>query len=320
MVHMPIYREINILGDLAALWKVWRHFLHARYECVHSVTPKAGLITMLAAMAAGIPTRIHTFTGQVWATRRGLSRTVLKALDRLVAACATHVFADSQSQCEFLISQGILARRKIAVLGAGSISGVDTERFRPDPVTRRQARQRLGIKDSDLVFLFVGRIKRDKGIPELLAAFGALRREAPQCYLMLVGPDEDGLLPDQKDAHIHATGFSDQVESHMVAADVICLPSHREGFGTVLIEAAACGIPAIASRIYGVTDAVIDDTTGLLHPSGDSEALKSAMLRMVLDTPLRLRLGEAALQRARRDFDSRQVTAAWVEFYLSRVR
>lgn len=317
-----IKREISIGRDLLALWALWRLFRSEDFACVHSISPKAGLLAMLAARAAGVPLRLHTFTGQVWATRSGTARAFLKALDRLLAACATQVFADSRSQCEFLVAQGIVRAPKIAVLGAGSLSGVDTARFRADPAARARVRTELGIDRQSPLLLYVGRMKREKGIAELLQAFQRLRGAFPATHLLFVGPDEDLLFAKPgalDDPHIHVVGYTNHVEHYMAAADLLCLPSHREGFGSVIIEAAACGVPAVASRIYGLTDSIIEGETGLLHPVGDSAALHDAIARLLADPELLSRMADAARARAQRDFGVESITGAWVDYYRQQV-
>lgn len=318
LLSIRIKREIAIGHDLAALWVLWRLFWRSDFDCVHSISPKAGLLTMLAGKAAGVKVRLHTFTGQVWATRRGASRVMLKCLDRLLAACATNVFADSTSQSNYLVSQGVVRAGKISVLGAGSISGVDTARFRPDATARANVRAGLGIDERSPVLIYVGRMKREKGIVELRHAFRKIRANFPEAHLVLVGPDEDQLLAPadaMRDTHVHVVGYTTHVERYMAAADLLCLPSHREGFGSVIIEAAACGIPAVASRIYGLTDAIVDGETGLLHPKGDPDALYDVIAHLLAKPAAMARMAQAARSRALRDFSASEIVGAWVAFY-----
>src|SRR5262249_29157030 len=161
------------------------------FDLVQSVTAKAGLLAMVAAWATRIPVRVHTFTGQVWATRTGFSRAALKLLDKLVARAATFVLADSPSQREYLVAEGIIQPSKSAVLGKGSISGVDPARFRPDPSARRIVRESLAIAECAVTLLFVGRLHRDKGVLDLARAFARLADRRPDVHLVIVGPDEE---------------------------------------------------------------------------------------------------------------------------------
>ena len=203
---------------------------------------------------------------------------------------------------------------KISVLGQGSISGVDTARFHPDPVVRQKIRSELHIAGESPCLLYVGRMKKEKGVSDLLAAFGRLRAEFAALHLLLVGPDEEGLLASATKDGLHVVGYTNNVEAYMAAADIICLPSYREGFGSVLIEGAACGLPAVASRIYGVTDAVVEDVTGLLHPPGDVASLEDCLRRLLSDQRLRLMLGSNAHRRALDAFEASRVEECFSEF------
>jgi len=314
---VPLERSISPWCDWRALWALHRAFKRIRPHAVHSVTPKAGLLSMAAAFIAGVPCRIHTFTGQVWATKRGASRWLLSNMDRLIALFATHILVDSASQREFLVSNNVVQPGKATVLGLGSISGVDLQRFKPDPQAREDVRKELSLKEDAVVLLYVGRLNRDKGIPELLEAFALHVAEHPKTRLLLVGPDEEGMerLIDPASGVLRV-GYTDKPERYMAAADVFVLPSHREGFGSTVTEAAACGLPAVASRIYGLTDAVVDGKTGLLHERGSVKSLAAALAKLSFDAELRRRMGDAARARATKDFAMEDATRRTLDFYL----
>jgi glycosyltransferase involved in cell wall biosynthesis len=314
VLHVEIRRKISPWHDVAALRKLWTFYQRRRFDAVVTVTPKAGLLGMLAARLADTPVRVHWFTGQVWATRQGPMRTLLKGMDRIITACATHTLADSPSQRDFLVREGIVKADKIFVLGQGSISGVETARFRPNPDARQRIRAVLRIPETAPCLIYVGRMRKEKGVSDLLAAFGQLRADFADLHLVLVGPDEEGLLSQARIPGLHFVGYTKNAESYMAAADVICLPSYREGFGSVLIEGAACGLPAVASRIYGVTDAVDENVTGLLHASGNLEALTEALRRLLCDDKLRMALGKNAYARALACFEARHVEELFSQF------
>ena len=319
--HVALGRAISIPADILALLTLVRLMWRERFDLVHSMTPKAGLLAMIAATLSHVPVRIHTFTGQVWATRTSLSRAILKFADRMIARCATFTLADSPSQRDFLIREGIAAPDRIAVLGNGSVSGVDVRRFRPDSTRRRDVRQQLHIPDSSVVVLFVGRLTRDKGVLDFARAFGTLAGELPDLHALVVGPDEEGLRPAMArlcgthGGRLHVLEYTNVPEEIMAAADVLCLPSYREGFGSVVIEAAAAGLPAVASRIYGLVDAVVDGCTGLLHAPGDIANL-TVCLRHVAGNPgLRHALASAARDRAKRDFAPSLLASGLLDLY-----
>jgi glycosyltransferase involved in cell wall biosynthesis len=189
--RVALARAISIPGDVWALLGLVRLMRRERFDLVHSMTPKAGLLAMVAAQLSQVPVRIHTFTGQVWATRTGLSRALLKLADRIIVRCASYTLADSPSQREFLIGERIAAPDRIAVLGRGSVSGVDVTRFRPDASRRRYVRERFHIPDCSVVVLFVGRLNRDKGVLDFARAFATLAAEFPDLHALVVGSDEE---------------------------------------------------------------------------------------------------------------------------------
>lgn len=321
VVALDIHRAVSLRHDLRALWQLFRLFRQRRFALVQSVTPKAGLLAQLAGWMAGIPVRLHMFTGQVWATRSGPWRWLLKGLDALMARCATRVLADSHSQKAFLVSEGVVAPARIGVLAEGSISGVSLQRFHPDAEVRARVRAELDIPPAAVTFLFLGRLNRDKGLFELADAFAALAGREPQVVLVVVGPDEEGIwdaLSVRFGAampQVRRRDYTREPEAFMAMADCLVLPSYREGFGSVVIEAAACGIPAVASRIYGLTDAVLEGETGLLVPVRDVVALTDAMARVAAEPGLRDQLGRQALARACEVFSQERLTRAWLDFH-----
>jgi len=321
LAAVAIERRTSVWRDLAALWSLYWLMRNGRFDLVHSITPKAGLLGMAAAWMTGVPVRIHTFTGQVWAARRGALRWFLRRCDVLIAAMATDTLADSPSQREFLACEGIAPTSAIRVLGKGSVGGVDAATFKPDATVRTTVRKLLGVQSGELILLFVGRLTRDKGVLDLARAFRHVADEQPDVRLVIVGPDEECLRPAISSAcgpHVNRLHFFDETgrpQDFMAAADVLCLPSYREGIGVVIIESAACGTPAVASRIYGIVDALEEGRTGLLHPVGDVAALTTELLRIVRDGELRRSLGSAARLYAEREFSVDRMVAAHLSFY-----
>lgn len=321
VIHIPFARKIDPLRDLKNLFQLLILFGKIKPLSIHSITPKAGLLAMLAGYLRRVPNRWHIFTGQVWVTRKGWGRFLLRALDRLIVLLASKVFADSDSQCRFLVDEGLVDRGAIGMLGTGSIAGVDLQRFTVDSSARRILRQQLGAEDEACVFLFMGRLAQDKGVFDLVQAFKQVANADQSAQLWMVGPDEESLLSSLQQvgsdcaAQIRWPGETAEPEKYMAAADILMLPSYREGFGSVIIEAAACGIPAISYRINGVIDAVVDGATGILVQVGSVQGLVAAMRIVGKDVELRSSLGFRARERAMRDFSSQTVTSAWLKHY-----
>ena len=318
---MPLERKISLRKDIFTLFTLWRFFRREQFVCVHSITPKAGLLSMLAAQLAGIPLRLHTFTGQVWTTETGWRKWLLKSLDKILARSATQVLADSFSQRAFLIENGIVQPHDITVLAQGSIAGVDVNRFQYSDEARSRIRENYGIPPGGIVFLYLGRLNRFKGVSDLLRAFELASQSDGNLHLIIAGPDEENLsaavdaLANCLPGRVHRVEYVNQPEQYMSAADVFCLPSYREGFGSVLIEAASIGIPSIASRIYGITDAVEEGKTGLLHTPGAVREIADAMLLLASNNDLRRQMGAAARARVIEKFSEPYVTKAFIEFY-----
>jgi glycosyltransferase involved in cell wall biosynthesis len=322
---IDIPRQISLLKDFAALFKLLRLFRKQQFDIVHSTTPKAGLICAVAGKLAGVPIRIHTFTGQPWVTLTGAKRVVAKLADKVIGFLNTACYTDSSSQKEFLVSEKIVSSLKLSVIGQGSLAGVDTQRFNPDLYSVADCsliKQGLGIPQNALVLLFVGRIVRDKGVVELVDAFNSILVNDSNAYLLFVGPQEltlselgitTGSMLEQR---VKFTGYTDLPEQYMAASDVLCIPSYREGFGTVVIEASAMDLPAVGTNIYGLSDAIVDGETGLLVEPKNIDQLANALLQIINDSDLRKALGQNAQKRANQYFSSELINKQVVQEYV----
>lgn len=318
----PIMRKTSLWKDLKALWYLTKYFHKMKFDAVHSITPKAGFICALAGFLARIKHRSHTFTGQVWATRKGVLRFLLKSLDWITAHLDNHIFADGEGQRQFLIKEGVVSNHSCKVLAKGSICGIRIDNFSPSQKIRLQKRKELGIPDNKIVFIFIGRLNKDKGCYELLSAFDKLIQKSKDAYLLMFGGDEEGIsktfnkyrnLKNRENFYYY--GITHEMYNMLQVGDVFVLPTHREGFGVSVLEAQALGLPVITSDAYGVVDASVEGVTGLRVPVGDADSLCTAMEKLYCDSELRMRLGTAGRERVLSDFRSDFVANAWLDFY-----
>ena len=323
VITINIPRKLEPWGDFKALLKLIDIFKKESFDILHSFTPKAGLLCAVAGWVAKIPLRFHTFTGQPWVTRKGFMRSMMRFSDRLIVQLMRHCYADSHSQCDFLIAEGIGDLSSISVIGRGSLGGVDTQRFSRFSVAEsmnRRCQDDLNVADASCIYVYIGRMTVDKGLGELLSAFEHLYGDDPKVHLLLIGPvDDDGkkLMEQAKQqGNVHCLGYQEEPEHFLLIADVLCLPSYREGFGTVVIEAAAMGVPCIGSHIPGLVDAVENEVTGILIPVKDSESLYEAMRELSNDEQLRKKMGEAAHIRAVNWYDSKLMSESWESEYI----
>ena len=319
VIPLKISRNIHLINDVYCLIRLVLIFLKSRPDVVHSISPKSGLLAMIASFVCCVPIRIHTFTGQVWVNLKGFSKKFLKFFDILISTLSTHNIVDSESQRKFLIKEKVLNLNKSIVFGLGSVSGVNLKKFKENKIFFSKVRRRLKIPINSLVFLYLGRLNKDKGVLDLAKCFS--RISSKNCFLLVVGPDEGNyvkkikIINKDKLLNIRFIGLTENPEEYLSASNVLCLPSYREGFGNVIIEAASMGVPSIGSNIYGITDAIIDNKTGLLHKPGDIRAMVNYFERLAKDEKLLKDLGKEAKKRALRDFDSNLLVNYWLDFY-----
>jgi glycosyltransferase involved in cell wall biosynthesis len=317
---IPMERRISPGSDVVALARLWRTLRGIRATIVDAHTPKAGLLGMISARLAGVPVRIYHLHGLRYVTTRGPVRALLRLTERIASSLATRVVCVSRSVADVAVRDGVVAREKIIVLLGGSINGVDaTGRFTPPPdgEGRRAARVALGLPPDARVVGFVGRLVREKGVVELWEAWRVLREELPDLRLVLVGPREaHDPIPEhvatalELDPRVVLAGSDRDTPRWFRAMDVVALPSWREGFPVVPLEAAAMALPVVATRVPGCVDAVVDGATGRLVPPRDPVALAAALRAYLVDPALRARDGAAARARALAEFDQRRLWGA----------
>lgn len=308
IVTIPIKmaRTIQLIADAKALLQLIRLFRKERPAIVHTHTPKAGLLGMIAALVTGVPIRIHTVGGMPLMELKGLKRMVLWCTEWLTYKCANSVWPNSFGLRDWIIAHRLVSPSKLKVIGYGASNGINTQRFDPTlPEIKDLALQlRVGEKISAtaLIFSFVGRIARDKGIVELVAAFDRLIDDGVDAYIILLGTFEKehggltGIEIAKIESHprIHFLGRTDDVRPYFIMSDVFVLPSYREGFPNALMEAGSLSVPSIATDINGCNEIIEDSVNGYLIPSKDGNALYIKMKVLAEDPLLRHEMGRKA--------------------------
>lgn len=288
-------REITPFKDLKAVIKLYNFLRKEKPAIVHTHTPKAGIVGMLAAKIAGVPIRLHTVAGMPLMEATGFKRKLLNVVEKLTCQFATKVYPNSHGLKDFILAEGFAGEEKLEVLGKGSSNGIDTRYFDPESFSKEQRNQKrieLGIPEKDLVFIFVGRLVKEKGINELVAAFSKLNEIDNNVSLLLVGPyeqDLDPLSPEtlqeiEKHPKIISTGFQADVRPYLNASDIMTFPSYREGFPNVIMQAGAMGLASIVTDINGCNEIVSHDYNGMIIPVKNEEELLSA-LKLIIENP-----------------------------------
>lgn len=314
-------REPSIRADLVALIAWWRYLRGVRPTLVFAGTPKAGMLGIVAGFLAGVPCRVYHVRGLRLETSSGLSRLMYSMLERLVFGMATSALVVSQSLMDRLIELRLAPMEKLQVLGGGSSNGVDLHRFYSNREIYEESAGSPVVINAGLPTVgFVGRLHRDKGISVLIDASLELSKRGVQHKLLVVGGADDGTADEiarrlqRLSAPAVVTGAVEDVSPFYAQMDVLCLPSRREGFPNVVLEAAAAGVPAVVSNATGAIDSVVDGVTGHVFAMDDTEALADALEMMIRDERWRRRAGEAARQFVERTFDRSIVQGHVVEY------
>lgn len=320
-IEIPMERHIAVVKDIKSLFALIKTFHREKPFMVHSMTPKAGMLCMLAAWICRVPRRVHTFTGLVWPTATGIKRRILMATDWITCACATHVIPEGKGVMDDL--QRHITDKPMRVLGYGNVQGVDMLDFsrRPEVMAIADGLRR----DDVFTFIFVGRIVGDKGINELVQAFIRLQKEYSNVRLLLVGNYEANLDPIKAETKalidsmpsIEAVGpqYGDHLKAYYAASDCFVFPSYREGFPNTVMEAGAMGLPSIVTDINGSREIIINDKNGVIIPSKNADALYDAMLRMLQDAASTKRMADAARELIASRFEQGFVRQCLFDYY-----
>lgn len=319
-------REITPTRDLKSVWKLYNFLKKEKPLIVHTHTPKAGITGMLAAKMAGVPIRLHTVAGLSLLKDRGMKWRIMELVEKITYACATMVYPNSMRIYDYLSKDRYISRNKLKVIGRGSSNGINTDYFDPGKYPKeknKKFRKSLDIPENDLVFIFIGRLVRDKGINELVDTFVRINKEFPSTTLLLVGPFEAELDP-LKDATMETikfhhkiieAGYQNDVRPFLACADVLVFPSYREGFPNVVMQAGAMNLPGIVTNINGCNEIVKEGINGTLIPVGDTEALYLAMKKIIDDENWRKSLASNARKIVRENFEREEIWKALLAEY-----
>jgi len=323
--NIAMKRTISFLSDIKSLFCLYKLFRAERPMVVHSITPKAGLLSMTAAYFAGVPIRMHTFTGLIFPTKRGVMKRVLILMDKVLCRFATNVYPEGEGVKRDLISYKI-TRKPLRVLANGNVNGIDLDHFSnvhfpQSEILRRK--ESLGITNTDFVFVFVGRLVRDKGLNELIQAFIDLEKQISSVKLILVGSmasENDPLSAITLEAIKHngniiSVGYQLDVRPYMAVSDALVFPSYREGFPNVVIQAGSMSLPCIVSDINGCNEIIINEQNGLIVPVKDTLALCKSMKLLIENSTLRLRLQKNSRNMISERFEHSVVWKALLDEY-----
>jgi glycosyltransferase involved in cell wall biosynthesis len=327
-------RTISPLKDLQSLWRFYKLCKKERPMIVHSHTPKAGIVGMLAAKLAGVPLRLHTVAGLPLMETTGVKRKVLNAIEKLTYACATNVYPNSKGLYEFILKEKLGKPSKLKVIANGSSNGINTSYFSPANFSNEQCEQlrnELKINKDDFIFIFVGRLVGDKGINELIEAFRGLGKDLAhsmavdgfQIKLLLVGDFEsklDPLLPAtlseiEKNPNIISAGFQKDVRPYFAISHCLAFPSYREGFPNVVMQAGAMGLPSIVSDINGCNEIIIEGKNGTIIPVKNAQVIADAMKKFINDKEYFQLLRANARQMITECYEQQVVWDALLEEY-----
>lgn len=339
-------RKITPIQDLKSLWQMYCYFKKEKPGIVHTHTPKAGLIGMIAAKLAGIKVRLHTVAGLPLMETSGVKRKVLNLVEKLTYACATKVYPNSYGLKDFILKEKFCPPHKLKVIGNGSTNGIDTAYFNPalfSTQQKKEIRQQWQLEDGDFVWIFVGRLVKDKGINELVAAFRQLieelndsenknstvdniRNRAPK--LLLVGPLEselDPLLPEtlremEHNKNILTVGYQKDVRPYLAAADALIFPSYREGFPNVVMQAGAMELPSIVTNINGCNEIVKNNENGMIISVKNKDQIYNALLKLMADLSLYNKLKSEAREDIVQRYDQKLIWNAILAEYREMIK
>jgi glycosyltransferase involved in cell wall biosynthesis len=301
--HVNMTRKITPLKDLKGLWDLYRYFRKNKPDIVHSHTPKAGMLTMIASWFAKVPNRLHTVAGLPLLEATGTKRKILNLVEKITYSCATKVYPNSNGLKDIIINEGFTNLSKLKVIGNGSSNGINVDHFNTSniPIAKQnKLKEELSIESSDFVFIFVGRIVGDKGINELITGFNKLSKTRSNLKLLLIGDYEAELDPLREEIlgiiknnkQIISTGYQEDVRPFLAVSSMLVFPSYREGFPNVVMQAGAMGLASIVSNINGCNEIISEGKNGYIIEPKSVDELYESMLFCYENSEKLLGMGE----------------------------
>ena len=312
--NIPFKRKISFFSDIISFLLLFNFLQKNKADIIYSISPKAGLLSMLSGKILSIPIRINNFTGQQWVINKGIKKMLIRKIDRMTASFATLNIVDGKSQQEFLIKNKIINKVNSKVIFDGSISGVDLNRFQANEEYRNLIRKQLKIPMNDIVFIYLGRVNKNKGIEKISRSLIRLIESKNNITFLVVGPEEDKILMDVKDIFhkypkkLRIVKFTKSPEYYFQASDIFITLSNKEGFGNSVIEAGACGLPAIGSDIYGLRDSIIHNQTGFLVNRDNKNEIDYYLHKFIKNKKIIEKMGNNAKSRVKKLFDQEIIT------------
>lgn len=324
--HLELTRKITPFKDIVAVFKLYRFLKKEKPTIVHTHTPKAGIVGMMAAWLAQVPNRLHTVAGLPLMETTGFKRKVLDFVEKMTYSFATKVYPNSKGLYDFIILEKLTSTDKLSIIGRGSSNGIDTSDFNPAFFTEEikdSFREKIGIPKNQFVFIFVGRLVKDKGINELIQAFLKLSESRKNISLLLVGPFESDLDPLSAETinqivintNIHSVGYQDDVRPYFAIADALVFPSYREGFPNVVMQAGAMDLPSVVTNINGCNEIIEQRINGLIIQPKNVDELYDAMKLLIDDPVLYSNLKKFARKNIEEKYDRQYVWQALLEEY-----
>lgn len=320
---VEMHRKISLINDFISLIKLYFYLRKVKPTIIHSITPKAGLLSMLAGKMAGVPIRMHTFTGLIFPTKTGFMQKLLIKMDQLLCWAATNIYPEGKG-VEYDLKKFNITKKPLKVIANGNVNGIDLDHYSEEKINENFTdllKKELHIEKGDFVFIFVGRIVGDKGINELIEAFTDLKNKNSK--LLLVGTFEEELDPIEKhnydeiqrNENIITVGFQKDVRPYFLVSDALAFPSYREGFPNVVMQAGAMGLPSVVSDINGCNEIIVESKNGLIVPSKNVEKLREAMENMINNKENYLKMKSNARRMIEERYDQNFVWKAILDEY-----